>query len=135
MIIIIIISFLFAGLAEGIMDWLQFRLPLQIKHKWVYHQFWDPRISWKNKWNVRYSYLGKQMIGDKERFFLSSTVLVFLTDGWHLMKWFRNRAMDVAFTGIICKSTDISFWYILLFILVLRLFYGLGFYLTFKKLL
>jgi hypothetical protein len=135
MIIIIIISFLFAGLAEGIMDWLQFRLPLQIKNKWVYHQFWDPRKSWGNKWKKIYINTVPTILFGTERFPLSSTILVFLTDGWHLMKWFRNRAMDVAFTGIICKSTDISFWYILLFILVLRLFYGLGFYLTFKKLL
>ena len=81
MIWIISIAFLLAGLAEGVMDWLQFRLPLQIKHKWVYHQFWDPRISWKNKWG--YSTVTPDRY---EKFFLSTTVLVFLTDGWHLFK-------------------------------------------------
>lgn len=41
--------------------------------------FWNPNKSWVNKWKN----------GDKaqgEKFFLSSTALVFLTDSWHLFK-------------------------------------------------
>lgn len=41
--------------------------------------FWNPSISWKNKWKN----------GDRnqgEKFFGSSTFLVWLTDGWHLLK-------------------------------------------------
>jgi hypothetical protein len=121
--------FLLAGLAEGIMDWLQFKLPLQIKHKWVYHKFWDPRISWKNKWSYSTVTLDRY-----EKFFLSTTVLVFLTDGWNLMKWFRNRFIDIAFICFI-NFFEIPFLTAFLFVIILRLFYGLGFYLIFKKLL
>jgi len=128
MIWIISIAFLLAGLAEGVMDWLQFRLPLQIKHKWVYHQFWDPRISWKNKWG--YSTVTPDRY---EKFFLSTTVLVFLTDGWHLMKWFRNRFIDVALIAMLVQG-DVCIWWAFAYIIIIRIAYGIGFYLTFKKL-
>ncbi len=49
------------------------------------------------------------------------------------MKWFRNRFIDVA---LICLlSYQLSILYSILFILGIRVLYGIGFYLTFKKLL
>jgi hypothetical protein len=79
--IVALIAFVSSAVFEGVMDYLQFY------YSGTDH-FWNPRLSWINKWS--FSQLGK-----KERFFLSSTVLVFLTDGWHLMKWFRNRCIDI----------------------------------------
>ena len=49
--------------------------------------------SWRNKWKL-------DEFGDpthEERFFLSSTMLVFLTDFWHFMKWAQLRCLDVSF--------------------------------------
>jgi hypothetical protein len=133
----ILILFFLAGLAEGTMDRLQFRLPLLIKHKWIGHHFWDPRVSWKNKWKWqnKASALGYPIPMKKgEKFPLSSTVLVFLTDGWHLLKWFRNRFIDGA---IICLVIELNYSILcgIYLISILRLLYGLGFYFTFKKLL
>ena len=130
MMVVILILFHLAGLAEGIMDWLQFRLPLQIRHKWVYHRFWDPRRSWQNKWKR----VGLSGITNKERFFLSSTIFVFLTDGWHLMKWCRNRFIDIAFV-LVMFHFEIGIWWSILLIIIFRIAYGIGFWLTFKKLL
>lgn len=45
--------------------------------------FWDANVSWCNKW--------MNCEPGKERFLGSSTVFVFLTDGWHLMKFFQLR--------------------------------------------
>ena len=98
-----------AGLSEGVMDYLQFRYDGESK-------FWNPELSWVNKWKDRDPRKG-------ERFFLSSTALVFLTDGWHLMKWVRNRSIDCvlfSFGGI---------W----FLLIARAFYYLAFNLFFNK--
>lgn len=44
-------------------------------------RFWDKNVAWRNKWKN----------GDPEQgeaFFLSSTMLSYLTDGWHLTKFF-----------------------------------------------
>ncbi|MDZ7877071.1 MAG: hypothetical protein U5L45_05345 [Saprospiraceae bacterium] len=46
-------------------------------------KFWDASVSWCNKW--------KDCESGTERFPLSSSVLVFMTDGWHLMKFLINR--------------------------------------------
>jgi len=77
-----------SGISKAISDKLQFHYHKSIfkKYKPV---FWNPQISWKNKWKN----------GDKkqgEKFFLSSTLLVFTTDAWHLFNLFSNFLL---FTG------------------------------------
>jgi len=113
-----------AGLAEGWMDWLQFRLPLNPDHRLSAHPFWDPSVSWKSKWKD-----GDYIKG--ERFPLSSTMLVFLTDGWHLMKWIRNRCLDVSIGLVLACS--INWWQVLLALVVFRLLYWFGFWLRWRK--
>ena len=71
-----------SGSAEGVMDHLQF-------HGDNGDQFWDPRVSWKNKYKNRDVSQGMTFRGK---------YLVFTTDGWHLMKFGRNITMFVAFT-------------------------------------
>ena len=41
-------------------------------------QWWDNTLSWRNKWKVEGSFTTQ-----RERFPLSSTLLVFVTDAWH----------------------------------------------------
>lgn len=110
--------FMIAGLCEGVMDYLQF-------HYYQINFFWNPKLSWKNKWKN-----GKKEEGEK--FFLSSTILVFLTDGWHLMKWCRNRSIDVALF-IFNIELDFGILWALFSVVSLRLFYGIGFWITYKK--
>ena len=54
-------------------------------------QFWDAKKSAKNKWKNGDSQQG-------ERFFLSSTALVWTTDGYHLMRMMRNCTMIASLT-------------------------------------
>lgn len=78
MYIFVIILAVLAGVSEAVMDKLNFHYENSV-FKRLKGSFWDPSISWQNKWKE----------GDKnkgERFFGSSTFLVFLTDGWHLFK-------------------------------------------------
>lgn len=44
------------------------------------NQFWDNSIAWKNKWK-------NHNPKDGEAYFGSSTILVPITDGWHLTKF------------------------------------------------
>ena len=70
-----------SGMFEGYMDVLQFHYAkFKKKHPKVDGFFWDAEISWVNKYDENF----------KPKFFGSTTFLVFLTDGWHLMKWLRN---------------------------------------------
>lgn len=99
-----------AGVFNAIMDTLQFRFNTSIFKGWR-DQFWNPELSWMNKWKG----------GDKkngERFPLSSTVLVFTTDGWHLMK--SGLIFSFAF-AIVCYSPHWGFfWDFLILNLVYR---------------
>jgi hypothetical protein len=66
-----------SGVANGIMDTATFHYNASRMVYWN-PEYWNPALSWCNKW------AGCQ--AGYERFPLSSTVLVSLTDGWHLMK-------------------------------------------------
>jgi hypothetical protein len=74
-----IIFIILASMCNALMDTLSTRYDVSIFRNFKNQQFWDWRISWKNKWkngNIR----------NGESFFLSSTMLSALTDGWHLAK-------------------------------------------------
>lgn len=71
-----------SGAFEGTMDHLQF-------HYDKHDQFWNPDISWVNKYRNHNTEDGLSFRG---KYF------VFTTDGWHLMKFGRNATMFAAFT-------------------------------------
>ena len=71
-------------------------------------QFLNSNLSWKNKWlwvddkripitKKSWKYLWFWTPKFKERFYLSSTMFVFLTDGEHLFQFIKNRAIEVGF--------------------------------------
>lgn len=62
-------------------------------------QYWNPSVSWHNKWK-------NGDIKQGERFPLSSTALVFTTDGYHQMRMIRNAAMIAAITIPIGKKKN-----------------------------
>ncbi|UZS00273.1 hypothetical protein [Chondrinema litorale] len=73
--LIITLCFL-AGFFKAVRDTLMFHFSSSIFKNWN-EQFFNPAISWMNKY--------KNFPEDKsEAFFLSKTVLVSLTDAWHL---------------------------------------------------
>lgn len=121
---VVLLVFL-AGLAEGIMDWLQFRLQVSPAH-WLYNNhFWNPARSWMNKWEW-----GEDRLAVGERFFMSSTLFVFVTDGWHMMKLLRNLFLFLAL--LLISMCDISFFSALVYVVIARIMFGFGFSLTFN---
>lgn len=95
-----LLLFVLSHIPEGIMDTLQFRADDSIFKNWN-QQFWNPKFSWMNKWKDGCPKFGP-------RFFGSTTFLVFLTDGWHLMKWIRNRFIDSAILFFLLGSLDFA---------------------------
>ena len=114
------ILILFWGCCDGITQQILF-------HYWDFEEvwgfdpiFWNPEISWANKW--AWNEYG-QMIGEK--FPLSSTVLVFLTDGYHLL---RTLVSWFSLIGIILivRSSQKFYQYFIDLILIF-LIRGIGF--------
>lgn len=82
-------------------------------------------LSWQNKWKN-----GKKELG--EAFWGSSTFFVWLTDGWHLLKFLRNRFYQVPITIFLCSFLPLSFF---ITYLIIGIVYGLFFEITYSKLL
>jgi hypothetical protein len=118
-VIIAILLMVLAGFAKGGADYLQFRY-------YRVNLFWNPKLSWLNKWEMRD---GVRV----EKFFLSSTLLVFLTDGWHLMNFVWASSIFTAIGVMLMHTCGFSFVIAVSHIIVFRVAYGLGFYLSFEK--
>ena len=78
-----------------------------VRNGWTkYKQFLNKNLSWKNKWKLDKD--GKQILNTKkhwyyfgvnpkyvERFYLSSTMLVCLTDGEHAFQFMKFRFIEL----------------------------------------
>jgi hypothetical protein len=84
--------FLFcAGVSNGVMDGLQFHFErTRFADNTQYDpQFWNPALSWKNKYKDHDPAKG-------EAYFGASTFLVFTTDAWHLAKFIMLKFFVLA---------------------------------------
>lgn len=111
---IILVSVLLAisATAKAIQDKLQFHFDKSVFSK--LGSWWNTKDSWKNKWKN-----GDRKQGEK--FFLSSTLLVGLTDAWHLFGTIRDLSLFLCIVAISLNP----------FILILYIPYRLIFHLLF----
>jgi len=115
-----------AGFCEGVMDTLQFHFYQSTFAQSPHHVFWNPTESWRNKYRD-----GDPSKGP--RFFLSTTWLVSLTDGWHLFKLLRNIFLFLALPAA-GALTPLG-WHTLLIAAAGRAMYGIGFSIAYYKVL
>ena len=141
------IIWIFVGLINGLKD----RSALNRFKK----AYWNKGGSWKRKWKTtsmqvriketerKWYYLWKFTPKYKEAFPLSSTFLVSLTDGWHLLKFiqFRLIVLSVALLGsynipvlMVSMFTlpAISISGIIFYVGILTCF-GIGFWITYES--
>jgi hypothetical protein len=117
------VSIVISAMSEAAMDTLQFHYDKSIFNQAKYNQtFWNPIISWKNKW--------KDDTYKTEKFMGSTTIFVFVTDAWHLLKFIKNSFIFIGLP-LIAISLD----NIILGIIIARVIYGLSFTLAFDKIL
>lgn len=123
MIYIGFLLFVLSGVFEAVMDKLQFHYDQSVFKNFKNQLFWNPKVSWKNKYED-----GDPMKG--ERFFLSKSLLVGFTDAWHLFKLFRTLAIfaGIYFLFIPCATKYMC----LMFVIIARILFGLSFTLFFK---
>jgi hypothetical protein len=119
------LCFIFAGLSESVMDTLQFHYSNSIFYNFKNKLFWNPEISWKNKYKD-----GDPTEGPK--FLFSTNLLVGLTDAWHLFKLLRTFFIfaGVFFIFINCQTTLMC----LIYVIVSRIIFGVSFSLSFDYL-
>ena len=116
-----IIFLILAAICNAVMDVLSTRYYVSIFGNLKNRQFWDWNISWRNKWSW-----GEKANGEK--FFLSSSMLSFMTDGWHLAK-----ALMIVFisSAIVCYKPLFG----LLDLILFNCIWGITFELFYSKLL
>ena len=127
-------SFL-AGLADGARDTLSFRYSQSIFPQGPGErllgggeQFWNPALSWRNKWKNGDPAQGERYPG-------SSTALVFLTDGWHLLQFIMLTFFQLAIALPVIMLLGLRWWWVLIAIVPLKFAFSIGFGLMFGRLL
>jgi hypothetical protein len=119
-----IICIIGAAVSEAIMDKLLFHYNRSIFITYKKQQWWNPKLSWKNKWKN-----GNKEEG--ERFMLSSTLLVGLTDAWHFFKSIMIVLLCIAIAVYV--SYNQLFIYKLFEISVLGTVWNITFNITYNK--
>ena len=109
-----------AAILNAAMDILSYRYDLSVFSKYTrLKQFTIPALSWQNKWKN-----GNRKQG--ERFFGSSTFLVWTTDAWHLFKTLMLACYSIAivtYSPIIHPIVDaIAYW--IVFGIIFELFWA-----------
>ena len=113
-----LLMFFLAGVAEAHMDTLQFHF-YRSRFSSFNHAFWNPEISWRNKYKLNDPRYGAKFPG-------STTIFVFVTDAWHLMKFLRNIFLFVGLFFALGENYGNLIDAIIITI-VCRGVYGLGF--------
>ena len=75
------------GLSKAIQDIIQFHFDLSIFSLFKNQNYFNPNLSWKNKYNIS---------KNKIISYLFQTVFVFITDFWHLIGFFRTLFIVLA---------------------------------------
>jgi len=122
MIALLISLIIIAGISNAIMDVIRFRYHRSIFISFKKQQWWNPTLSWKNKWKN-----GDPLQGEK--YWGSSRWFVRFTDAWH---FFQGLMFTCFFLSIIVYSTVLHpvadfFLIYLLFTGTFSLFYNIVF--------
>ena len=113
---------LLSAIAKAIMDVIQFKYYDSI-FKEGNSYFWNPSLSWFNK----YKNLDPKQ-GPK--FFLSTTILVWTTDAWHL---FQMIFLKCLVAGHVILTFGVSSWWVLWANLIAVIGFGLVFELFYSR--
>jgi len=114
-----------SGIVDGHVEILNHKYhKFKEKHPNANDKFWNPNISWRNKWKN-----GDRSQGEK--FLLSSTILVSTTDAYHMLRTYEHVSTVTAVI-IPVAGKRYKFWVYLIDFLVISGSKSLGFYLTYE---
>lgn len=126
LILINIVSWILAAVFKAVMDTLNFRYKTSIfskrGHVHIDHEyFWNPAVSWRNKYKNRVPERGPRFPG-------STTVFVFLTDAWHLAQFFCKLMVTVCIVTALLIDYNQGFWGVIIALIA----YGASFSVVFE---
>ena len=98
-----------AGLFSAVMDTLQFNYDSSV-FRFLPYRWWNPAVSYRNKY---------QSDGKTPRFKYSTSLLVWVTDAWHLFQFLHYKAIILS----IVFYTRLT-WYPLDFVILHFVFTG-----------
>lgn len=127
-IIIYILLLIIAAISNAIMDIIQFKYYESIFSKLKNDKWWNPEISWKNKWKN----------GDVEqgpKFFGSTTFLVFITDAWHFFQKILWGSLFLIISLLSYNYFNLEWLYIIVIWIGLHVIFGGVFELFWSKIL
>lgn len=115
----------FAAISKSIRDTLSYHFETSA-FRYLNPKFWNPAISWKNKYK---NYPEDQ----RAKFFGSKTFLVWVTDAWHLFDMLSYLFLAITFTIILPINMDIvtAIAYFIFYILLFFTFFEIS-YKSFK---
>lgn len=93
-----------AGGADGFAESVKFHYPSTDRKLNLNDKVWNPDISWRNKYKRNDPALGEKFPG-------STTIFVFVTDGYHRARMVRNVMIVI---GIAFKIGHRQKWYLYL---------------------
>lgn len=123
---VIILLIIISGFANAVMDTLQFHYSKSIFKKFKNQQWWNPAISWKNKYK-------NNDPNDGSKFFGSTTFLVFVTDAWHFFQFLFLTAIQFCILIGINISIPFEWWYWIVGYLLIKIIFGTAFELFYQK--
>jgi hypothetical protein len=107
----------------------------------LWSPWWNKLTGWQNKWKYTNEFPIKRMFYDKapwwylglfkpyavERFPYSSTLLVFITDGWHLLQFLQFKLLFAAIILYDFQGYEIGMY------LLISTIFSLGFMITYYQ--
>lgn len=115
------------GICKGVCDTLQFHYSISI-FAGKNALFWNPRVSWKNKYKNGDPDQGATFPG-------STTVFVMFTDGWHLFDFLRILCGVVALLAAVGIDWNFTLLQAVIFLTAALIVHAAGFYLMYRYVL
>lgn len=126
--LVVMILFIFAAAFNGVMDVLQFRYSRSVFASEEHAQYFNPDLSWRNKWKEGDHKKGEAYPG-------SSTVFVLFTDAWHLAQCLMFTCFELAVLFLLYKLYKFKWYWLLAIFLGMKVVFGLTFGIFFDHLL
>ncbi len=125
----IVCLFLLAAFFNSVMDVLQFRYSKSVfARQGMSQEFFNPDISWRNKWKN-----GKPEEG--EAYPGSSTVFVLFTDAWHLFQFLMFTCFELIILILVHRIWKLKWYLYIPIFIAMKFSFGLTFELFFTKVL
>ena len=124
-IVAISVLFVISAISNAVMDKISHHYSASIFSK-LNPDWWNPAYSWINKY--------KNPVSKEPKFFLSTSLLVFVTDAWHFFQFIMLTSLQIIIGLSINLIFDLKWYYVIVIVIALKILWGGIFTLFYSKL-